>query len=242
MTRTQGLRRRLSKAAHFPHDSDPFNYPIDLMSGWFRSPGDPEAIVQATEALQVKPAYKLVAYQYRAGGNGNGVVWALPREADFPPPEECETLDDEFAKPPRPRHALEDFMEAIDGDGSSWSYLCASLLIRELYEYGAMWHGVHWGVQHLICRDPWHSPPVERQGSPATPYSPRQEWRWSDEPPDDWRPSATIEEDQTTVTFFTFSALGQETLTKHTDRYTSRTYRLETELTDLGYGAGGFIF
>jgi len=31
-------------------------------------------------------------------------------------------------------------MDGIDGDGSGWSYLCASLFAREIAELGAMWH------------------------------------------------------------------------------------------------------
>ena len=33
-------------------------------------------------------------------------------------------------------------MQAIEGDGSPWSYLSASILSREAEEFGAMWHGV----------------------------------------------------------------------------------------------------
>jgi hypothetical protein len=36
---------------------------------------------------------------------------------------------------------LDDFMDAIEGDGSAWSYLSASLFAREAAELGALWHG-----------------------------------------------------------------------------------------------------
>lgn len=68
-----------------------------------QSPGDPEEIVKATDVLTLRAGLRFVAYQYRAGGNGNGIVWALPVDAPFPEPDECERLNDEFAKAPRPR-------------------------------------------------------------------------------------------------------------------------------------------
>jgi len=46
-----------------------------------------------------------------------------------------------LSAPPRPHGALDDFMDAIEGDGSAWSYLSASLFAREAAELGALWHG-----------------------------------------------------------------------------------------------------
>ena len=39
-------------------------------------------------------------------------------------------------------------MQAIDGDGSLRSYFEASILARELAEFGAIWHGISWG-EHI---------------------------------------------------------------------------------------------
>lgn len=45
-------------------------------------------------------------------------------------------------------------MQAIDGDGSSWSYLSASILSREAEEFGAMWHGCVWSDQKILSKLP----------------------------------------------------------------------------------------
>lgn len=239
MTRTIRLRQALRRATRIPHEEGPQDYLLESFSGWFRSKSDPEAVIRATEVLRLREAFRLRAYQYRAGGNGNGVVWALPVNAGFPPPELCETLDGQFANPPRPPLALDDFMDAIEGDHSSWSYLCASLVLRELHEYGAMWHGISWGTHELVCRDPWVARNRELRDGP---YSEKEDWRWRQAPPDDWRPSVEIGDKAAHVRFFTFSALGQEAIIRHDDHFSVANYRAETETTIMGEGQGGYIF
>ncbi len=46
-----------------------------------------------------------------------------PKDADFPNPEDCPRLKDALP----PKHALGNVMDAIDGDGSPWSYMCICL-------------------------------------------------------------------------------------------------------------------
>jgi hypothetical protein len=41
-------------------------------------------------------------------------------------------------------------MDAIPGDGTPESYMEASLLMRELGEFGALWHGRSWGTHEII--------------------------------------------------------------------------------------------
>ena len=44
------------------------------------------------------------------------------------------------------------------------------------------------------------------------------------------------------VTFFTFSALGQETIYRNTDTYTPGSYTLKNERAEVATGVGGFVF
>ena len=73
------LRRRASKAAELPDD---------VPSGWSRSNVDPMGVLDVFKPLQLKDGFVLKAYQFREGGNGNGFVWAMPTDADFPDPED----------------------------------------------------------------------------------------------------------------------------------------------------------
>lgn len=112
--------------------------------GWNIAYGNPEDIVLGFSQLKIKDGFKLCAYQYIAGGNGNGVVWAIPRDKELLNPNECEFLD-----MPKPNFAI-DPMKIIKGDKSPLSYLQASIAYHELKEFGAIWHGVSWGFHEII--------------------------------------------------------------------------------------------
>ena len=121
-------------------------------------------VVAVFDGLRVKPGWTLHAHQFRNGGNGNGFVWAMPDGVEFREPESGKDLlwtcvfSTPFAylqfRTPKPPDALPNFMEAIEGDGSAFSFLCASILARELREFGAMWHGRFWNDVELKGDDP----------------------------------------------------------------------------------------
>ena len=98
--------------------------------GWSKSLVNPLNVLAVFEPLRIKKGYTLRAYHYREGNDSHGVVWAMPVNADFPEPQHCPCIENVLVGPPKPPTALEDFMEAIKGDGSPWSYFCASLLAQ----------------------------------------------------------------------------------------------------------------
>jgi hypothetical protein len=128
--------------------------PVEGLEGWTRSEVDPMRLLAVFTALRGKPGYVLRAYQYRMGGNGNGIVWAIPEGVLFPGPDACTRLAERFLNPPRPPGALDDCMEAIEGDGTPWSYLSASLFAREAAEFGAIWHGCSWSAHAIVGAAP----------------------------------------------------------------------------------------
>ncbi len=201
VSKVNALRRRAAKACPEPKDAP---------DGWSRSTSDPMKLLRVFKSLQMKPGFVLRAYQYSAGGNGNGFIWAMPESAPFPPPEECPRLDDVFLQPPKPPQALDQLMEAIDGDGSPWSYLSASLFACEAAEFGAMWHGCEWSEHSIIGADPWRrdSTAKERQSQQGVPGS-LDEWEWNESKPESWAPSFVETDDSSSINFLTFSGLGR---------------------------------
>jgi hypothetical protein len=115
---------------------------------------DPMRLLAVFPELQLRRGYILRAYRFRDDGNGNGVVWAMPAEAPFPPPEECVAEVGGFLHPPRPAGALGDFMGALEGDRTPRSYVAASIFAREANELGALWHGCSWSVEQVVASDP----------------------------------------------------------------------------------------
>ena len=181
----------------------------------------------------------LRAYQEMdESGNGIGIVWALPVSAEFPEPDSCTRLEGRFGKPPKPPQALGDFMEAIDGDGTPLSFLSASLLSRELHDFGSQWHGVGWGNVKLLSSDPWSDP--SNAGSDLVEVL-DGEWEWESPKPDNWQPRVEVGTNTATVSFIGYSGLGRYRIFRITDRYKTGAYVFEWDQKDIGVGPGGWI-
>jgi hypothetical protein len=238
MTRTfpakkvEHLRKQAGKAAELPEG---------VPSGWSKSLVDPMALLAVFEPLRLKDGYTLRAYQFREGGNGNGFVWALPVDADFPDPEDCPRLANIFLEPPKPPAALDDFMEAIDGDGTPWSYICASILAREMAEFGAMWHGCDWDTHTILGVDPLKNAGADASDDSRVMGS-EADWQWDGTRPKRWNPRVSQGSETVKVKFFTHSGLGQEAVYRHTDTYKLGTYRFKSERKQIATGPGGYVF
>ncbi len=130
---------------------------VPAKQGWQKSPVSPMDVLKLFKGIKIKDGFELIAYIFRKGLNGNGVVWAVP-EGYFPEVDECERLD-EFLNPPKPDNAISP-MHVIEGDGSPESYIHTSIFIREMWEFGALWHGLSWGLHEIIDYEPegfeWH--------------------------------------------------------------------------------------
>jgi hypothetical protein len=211
--------------------------------GWSKSRVDPAKLVEIFKPLRLRKGYVLRAYIFREEGNGSGVVWAMPEDAEFPAPEDCPALENHMLKAPKPSEALDDVMEAIEGDGSPESYLAASLLRRELREFGAMWHGCNWSTHVVLDQDPWKAGPPREEDSPLDrPTSDPREWKWPEPKPTQWSPRVQVEKDRVTVTFHTYSGLGKESIFRHTDTYRPGKYRPKMAQKLIGEGPAGFAF
>ena len=210
--------------------------PLDA-EGWSKSDVDPMKTLAVFDSLRMKKGLTLRAYRFTMGNNGEGVVWAMPADVPFPEPQE--RRDPMRSKPP---HAM-DALAAIDGDGSPWSYLCGSLLQRELEEFGAMWHCQNWCTHMILWDDPWKpgQPAMRDQFSDQSLGRPEQ-WQWSEAKPTQWQPEVHVEKDGVTVIFFTHSSLGQQTIYRHVDKFKPGSYQFMTERTVLAKGPGVMVF
>jgi len=214
---------------------------VSAVTGWCLSPYDPKPLVECFPHLQLRVGYRLAAYQFMTGGNGNGVVFALPEGRDLPPPLELDL--DESAGPwadmeDVPAWADRDLAKYLEGDGSAQSYFEASLFMREAAEVGAMWHGCSWSTHTLISRSPSESPEVEdelRGGS-------LERLTWLEPAPTDWRPAVYVPEGGSVeVEFFTYSGLGREAIYRHRDTY-SEGYQFVATAQPVAEGPGGYVF
>ena len=217
--------------------------PQDTPEGWAKSRVNPNKLLDVFTPLTMRKGFVLRAYTFREEQNGNGVVWAMPSNAEFPEPKDCPTLENHLLKAPKPFDALDDAMEAIEGDGSAWSYLAASLLRRELSEFGAVWHGSRWLTHTVLDDDPWKGgsakPDELAMDKPTTPVD---QWKWLEERPKSYVPEVKIEKDRVTVTFYTYSGLEKERIYRHVDTYRPGKYRPKVSEKMIAEGKGGFAF
>ncbi len=215
--------------------------PEKIPEGWSKSKINPAKLLQGFDSLWVKKGFALRAYLFREGGNGNGFVWAMPADADFPEPDQCHRVDIHFLSPPKPPLALDDVMEAIDGDQSAWSYLSASLFKREVREFGAMWHGIDWGTHSILGQNPLEMGQTDGDTPIDFPRDPTQ-WNWTTPAPKEWRPQVNMGKGNVKVTIYTISDCGQYALYRHVDTYRRGRYSSKTTTSPLATGPSGTIF
>ncbi len=211
------------------------------VEGWRKYQGDPSNILDAFEPLSIREGYVLRTYLLRAGGNGNGITWAMPASSPFPESDNCQVDEESFSSPPTPPEALDDFMLAIEGDNSPWSYFCASIFAREMREFGALWHGTSWGVCTVIAGDdPWSEPTLQEPNEMPI-SSLREKWEWTQKP-NNFYPSVEMVDQIVKVRFVYFSLLCVESLCQVTDTYNLEELTFKTDEVLLASGPRGMIF
>ncbi|MFP7492952.1 hypothetical protein SFC66_04110 [Terribacillus saccharophilus] len=114
------------------------------LSGWNLSLDNPQYIVNEFSQLSIKDGFKLRAYQHWMSVAGAGLIYAIPTDSSLPEVPILEEI------PPKPDDALEDFMEAIEGNQLPLSYIQAAICYHELHEFGAYWHSVRWGEDRIL--------------------------------------------------------------------------------------------
>ena len=228
--RVNRLRRAAERARQvlWPRDR-----PTDsFTSGWFRSSVDPEKLLGVFKALRLKEGFGLRAYEFRGGMNGNGVIWAVPVDAPVLEPDECPKLEGVFLGDPKPPGAVE-LMSVIEGDGSPWSYLSASILAREAVEFGAVWHGCSWTEHTILGKPPWEM----AKGGP-----PEEMWEWHGAVPDTWLPTYKEQGETKEITLHVYTGLEQQRIYCATDTYQPGSYDLETKVEVVSLGGRGYIY
>ena len=226
-----GLRRKAQRAAQLPED---------LPQGWSISPVSPQRVLEVFGTLRIKPQFALQAYCYRSGHDGNGVVYAMPAQTPPLPPAQCQDVGDYFFMP-RPPEALEHVMDAIEGDGSPLSYMSASLLYRELCEFGALWHGVTWGACQLLGRAPAQAG-YNRSRQRAVSNAQSSQWTWRHRDREKFPPRVTHTEHGVEVRLHVFNPIGVERIYRETDVFPFGRYTFTTTTLDLAEGSRGRVF
>ena len=179
---------------------------------WSLSTVNPASALLKLPGLSLKPNWRLISYLYQDSGSSAGLVVALPETlATTVRLEKARATSSTLKQPPQPEGALADFMEAIEGDRSTVSFMVASLLCRELREFGAKGHYQSWTHHRLI------------DAVPA-----QVKWQWESELPKDLTPKVKLMPDgQAIVEFFSCRVTAGIALYRHVDQYPAAQYKLK---------------
>jgi hypothetical protein len=177
-------------------------------SRWIVSTINPGAALVKLPGLSLKAGVRMVSYVYQAQEEGGGVVWALPDALSTTSALEKAIADTDLSDPPQPEGAFNHFMEAVQGDRSAVSFMVASLLRRELEDFGAVGRLRHWGYHQLIDAVPSET-----------------KWQWKHSQPADLAPKVRVMADgQAAVEFFTRRNTTPVTVFRHVELYSAQTY------------------
>lgn len=214
--------------------------------GWSKSTLDPNKLLSLFNSLKLRKGYTLRAYQLNVEWLAQAVVWAMPNDAEFPEPEDCPRLDNTPDKTPKPYDALDDVLEAVEGDDSPSSYLAASIFRREALAFGILSAGTTWHAHVVLDKEPamgeFAPEPEVDSPFPTQPMGDPEEWKWNEDRPRDWRPQVKMEKDKVVVTFYTYCGLHPEGYHRHTDTYRRGKYRARTEDKQVAEGTQGVAF
>jgi hypothetical protein len=174
-------------------------------SRWVVSTVNPGAALVKLPGLSLKPGVRMVSYVYQAKESG-GAVWAVPDELSTTSVLEKAITGADLSRQPRPEGAFDHFMEAVKGDRSAASFVVASLLRRELEEFGGS--SRPWSQHQLIDTVPA-----------------QVKWQWGQSQPADLAPKVKIMSDgQAAVEFFTWRVAQPVSLFRHIELYPAETY------------------
>ena len=208
-----------------------------LSDGWSASSYKADKLLRVFDTLWLKAGFTLHAYEFQSGGGGNGVIWAVPADAPLVAPEDCPRIEDAWLQPPRPPQAVP-LMQAIEGDGSPWSYLSASILSREAAEFGAIWHGCVWSDQAILSKPPRQAEGEDASYDPMKPNrdAPVSNWTWRGTAPRTWKPAYAERGTTREVVLHIHNPIGREEIYRATDTYPVGSYDGRTETTVLCTG------
>jgi len=175
---------------------------------WVVSTVNPGAALVKLPGISLEVGRRMVGYVYQSKDDGGGAVWAVPDRLSTTFLLEKAIASNEVSRPPQPEGAFDHFMEAVKGDRSAVSFMVASLLRRELEEFGAVGQRCNWSHHQLIDQVP---APVQ--------------WQWQYQQPTDLAPKVKIMSDgQAAVEFFTWRVNHPIALFRHVELYSAETY------------------
>jgi hypothetical protein len=188
--------------------------------GWQKSECDLNAVVSKFPGLRLRLGYKLAAYEFVTDSGGWGHVYGIPTDSELPNPESL-TEDVTRFYLDRPEIA-KSHRSVIELDGSTVSFISASLLTRALEEFGKTAWSEDWDAETIVGTSPFEQPPEPPPHVLRFSLPPAAAWSWLRKEPRAWLPCVDQSRVVTRVTFWTCAAAGTWRIHQHVDFYSRR--------------------
>ncbi|NJN30075.1 MAG: hypothetical protein HC824_06220 [Synechococcales cyanobacterium RM1_1_8] len=170
---------------------------------WFVSSINPGDALLQLKGLTVKPGWRLVPYLLRTEDGGVGHICAVPEDGTTTTALESALPEGtEWHYPPFPTGAMHHAMMALEGDRSLGSYMIASMLQREMKEFGALGKDREFAHHRLVDKVP-----------------PQVKWRWKGKAAKNFAPKVNVTDQGAAVEFFSCRTQKPYALYRHFDRY-----------------------
>lgn len=180
---------------------------------WFISTVDASTAIKQLPSIALKPNYCLVTYLYRIRRanihHGGSVTWAIKNQLSTTSHLEAALVSaDDHNTPPYPEGALANYMTAVTGNLTASSFLVASILQRELQEFGRCGQFHRWQHHQLIGTLPK-----------------QRHWQWRVEQPKNLTPKVhALANGKAAVEFYTCRVVPPISIFRHIDRYSGNSY------------------
>ena len=211
--------------------------------GWLASASNANKLIGVFDTLRLKPGFGLYVDQFPEDRGVNGAISAVPPEASSVIADAGESAEFALACPTKPPHAVP-LMQAVEGDGSPWSYLSASILRREAAEFGASWPSCVWTDQAILSKLPRKAEesnhPEDERG--VTNDSDATEWVWCGKPPRIWEPTYSDRGATKRIILHIRNPVGVDEIYRDTDIYRAGSYDCTTRTKLLCTSGCGIIY
>ena len=238
ITRGNSLRHAAARAREIPDERSG-----TLQEEWSASTCDANQLISVFDMLRIKQGFTLRASECRGGRGGNGIIWVVPADAPQLPPDNGTRIHGSLSNPRKPPGAVP-LMQAIEGDGSPWSFLSASILRREAAEFGALWHGWDWTPQTILSK-----PSRQVDGSDVLDDeeelngdAPTGDWTGPGPAPTTWEPTYDERRSTRRIVLPIRNPVGGEEICKATDSCRADSYDCTTKTSVLCTAPGGFLY
>lgn len=174
----------------------------DINEEWKICYSDPGKILYSNNILKIDPRYKLICLSHKKGYGT--FIYAVPISVNEFDSNEYNFIasgsDLFYSVYPKPKKCLNNYFDAVIGDGSHLSYLYSIIVSRYFNELEVDRHG-YWQGEIITAIPKSH---------------PKDEWKWNEPEPENWSPTIIEKDGKIIANLYAYNRIGTPVIYKLT--------------------------